>query len=970
VKHTAFLFASSLSLATSLHAATLTVTNTGDVGTASTCIAPIACSLRQAINRANSDAASDNIEFAIPGAGPHVISPTTALPVITQPVNINGYSQAGSVQNTSTTGINAVLKIQLSGSNLGGGIAGLSLQENVGSIISGLSITNFSGSGGFAVVAGGAGALTVIGCAIGVTPSFTAAANSIGIVSAANQTGAVRIGTLSANSPRAVNLISQNSLNAIFLSPVTGTQTGTSFIGHNLINVSADGTTFVESLISINDLRGALTFTTNVIGGANSLQLNAPGFIVSGNRINGLRPINIAGAFSGTGTIGGVGALANVLTNPNPNDILFNANLIRHEATAGNVDFSLNRMFVTGPGAPVGIDLGSTSGITANDLLDPDTGPNGLQNFPILTSATRTSATGVVSLSGTLNSLPNRSFRLVFYANPNGVRAGQFLGDSSTDVSTDAGGNASFGPLQLNFGNGTTVINNVTATATLIDNVSLLPFATSEFAASIPIQLVTPPATFTVTSVDDPGNGVCDSSCTLREAIVAANATGTATSIDEIRFNIPGVGPHTIILGSALPILTQSVTIDGYTQPGALVNTDATGVGTNAVLKIEIRPVPAATFSLLAGDIAASNITLRGLSVNSFGGSIRFRDAANTRIEGCWFGVRPNADEALTFSQLSFQGSGSAVFGGADPAQRNIWNSTSSVVVNVPSAQVRNSLFGVMPSGRIAASISIISGTDAALDIRNGICEKNVFATGPNGTALELFDTAVIDNAFGESFDAVNVLTLGTAIVARGTGRISSASHRIRNAQRVAVTGIGSHVFSQAIVGGNSTGISSSFANNSASVRSAISGTTGLGIDLGNNGVTLNDLGDADTGPNGLQNFPVITSAVRNGSTISVTGTLNSNASQNFRILICGIAAEHVSQHGGCDEVLDDQTIVSTDASGNIAFSVTVENNPAHRFVTATASRIVSVSEEQTSEFALNFPITGFQEIIFADGFE
>ncbi len=873
------------------------------------------------------------------------------------------------MQNTSTTGFNAVLKIQLSGANLGGGIAGLSLQESVGSIISGLSITNFSGSSGFAIVAGGAGALTVIGCAIGITPSFTAAGNSIGIVSAANQTGAVRIGTLSANSPRAVNLISQN-LNAMVLSPVTGTQTGTSFIGHNLINVSADGTTFVESFNSITDVRGAVTFTANVIGGFNSLQLNAPGFIVIGNRINGLRPINIAGAFSGTGTIGGIGALANVLTNPNPSDILFNANLIRHEATAVNVDFSLNRMFVTGPGVPVGIDLGSASGITANDLLDPDTGANGLQNFPILTSATRTSATGVVSISGTLNSLPNRSFRLVFYANPNAVRAGQFLGDSTVDVTTDSNGNASFGPLQLNFANGATVINNVSATATLIDNVSLLPFATSEFAASIPIQLVSPPATFTVTSVDDPGNGVCDSSCTLREAIVAANTTGSATSIDEIRFNIPGVGPHTIILGSALPTLTQSVTIDGYTQPGALVNTDATGVGTNAVLKIEIRPVPAATFGVFGGNIAASNITLRGLSVNSFGSSITFRDAANTRIEGCWFGVRPNADEALTFSGLNFSGSGSAVFGGADPAQRNVWISTRTVEVNLSSAQVSNSLFGVMPSGRIASSISISNGPDSALFITNGICEKNVFATGPNGTALEFVDTAVIDNAFGESFDATNVLTLGAAIVARGTGRISSASHSIRNAQRGAVTGIGSNVLTQAIVGGSSTGLSSGVPNTSTSIRSSISGTAGLGIDLKDDGVTLNDLGDVDTGPNGLQNFPLLTSAVRNGSTISVTGTLNSNASQNFRILICGIASEHVSQHGGCDEVLDDQTIVTTAANGNTGFSVTVDNNPAHSFITATASRIVSATEEQTSEFALNIPITGFQEIIFANGFE
>ena len=964
-----------LSITATLNAATATVTNNGDLNTASTCIAPAACSLRQAINRVNSNLLTDTIDFAITGAGPHVIAPSTELPILIRPVSINGYSQSGAVANTLATGFNAVLKIQLSGANVPSGSAGLRLQDATASSVQGLSITNFVG-GGRAIEANGAGVVSISGCAIGVTPAFVSAGNAVGIQSLFNQTGAVRIGTLSSAAPRAVNLIVQNSITGIELSSVTGTQTGSSFIGHNLINVAPDGVSFLSG-DSLEIARANLAISGNIIGGTKSLQIGTAGFIVTSNRISAsLQPIAVLGLFNSpaTGTIGGVGALANIISNSN-STALPSPTLITHTATSDvNIDLSLNRMFITGSGVPVGIDLGaggSTNGITANDVSDADVGPNGLQNFPVLTTATRTSATGVVSVNGTLNSLPNRSFRLVFYANPGAVRAGEFLGDSTTDVTTDVGGNASFGPLQMNFGNGATVVNHVSATATLIDNVSMLPFATSEFAASIPIQLVTPPATFTVTSVDDPGNGICDSTCTLREAIVAANATGSATAIDEIRFNIPGAGPHTIILGTALPALTQSVTIDGYSQPGASVNTDATGVGTNAVLKIEIRPATLnnLNFAAIAGP-SATNLTLRGLSFVGFFELIRADLGAASHIEGCWFGVRPDGTELFTSIQILLRDD--SKFGGANPAQRNIWDVASNIFSR--NSTVQNNLFGVLPSGRIPASVSAFTGGGGgALKVENSLVQDNVFSTANGATAIAIstgiFST-IADNAMGESFDGVTALGLNNGVDLSTTfASIAASARRIRGAQ---VFGIriasGIHFINQKIVGGAGKGIV--LTGGLASIRSAISGTAGLGIDLNNDGVTLNDLGDTDTGPNGLQNFPALTSAVRNGSTISVTGTLNSLPNQNFRILLCGIATEHSSLHGGCDDVLDDETIVTTAANGNTGFSVTVANNAAHNFITATASRIVSATDEQTSEFALNIPIVGFQEIIFANGFE
>ena len=127
--------------------------------------------------------------------------------------------------------------------------------------------------------------------------------------------------------------------------------------------------------------------------------------------------------------------------------------------------------------------------------------------------------------------------------------------------------------------------------------------------ASIPARADT---TFTVSNPFDPGDGNCNISCTLREAITAANNTPGA---DTIRFKIRGEGVKTISPTSELPAITDEVTIDGYAQLGASPNTLAKA--TNARIMVELDGSNAGP-SADGLQIEADDVVVRGLAINRF----------------------------------------------------------------------------------------------------------------------------------------------------------------------------------------------------------------------------------------------------------------------------------------------------------------------------------------------------------------
>ena len=129
----------------------------------------------------------------------------------------------------------------------------------------------------------------------------------------------------------------------------------------------------------------------------------------------------------------------------------------------------------------------------------------------------------------------------------------------------------------------------------------------------------------------------------------------------------------------------------------------------------------------------------------------------------------------------------------------------------------------------------------------------------------------------------------------------------------------------------------------------AIYANTGLGIDLGDDGVTANDPGDVDSGPNGLQNFPVLTAASSQHATSTITGTLNSKANQSFWIDFYASPTCDASGYGEGQIYLGSHT-VTTNASGVVAFSAGLPATFKDGYqITATAT---GSDKGSTSEFS------------------
>ena len=684
--------------------ATFTVTNTNDAG---------AGSLRQAILDANASAGLDTIDFTIPGTGPHTIQPASALPTITDPVVIDGNTQPGAGPNSNpiTTGSNAVLMIELDGTSAGEDTNGLRIDAG-SSTVRGLVINRFSQNGILIQTNGGN---TIEGNLIGTDVTGTAKlGNRSGVLIDSGSN------TIGGTTPEARNVISGNLFRGVFISGgnATGNMVHGNFIGTGLGGaVSLPNVTGVLITGPSNTVGRTTPEARNIISGNSAQGVRITGLSATGNLVQGnFIGTDVTGTLDvGNFTSEGVdiaAAAGNTIGGP----VNGAGNVIAFNDKAGVRVFSSGRNAILGNSiffnAGLGIDLGAT-GVMPNDPGDSDTGPNNLQNFPVLTSA----ASGSTTIEGALNSAPNTEFRLEFFSNsacdPSGHGEGEtFLG--ATTVTTDGGGNVGF---TVTLVNSATVGHFVTATATDPDG------NTSEFS---PCQVVES-ATITVTKTADTDGTCTPTDCSLREAIKAADPGG-GVSVPE--------GVYTLTMGTELTI-DKSLSLIGD-GPDLTIIQAATAAGV-AGFRV---------FNITGGDVVISGVTIRygsdssGSGVRNSGALVLTNSTVSGNRSAGFTGGGIFNSGTLTITSSTFSGNTAGSGGGG-----GIFNSggTLTITNSTVSGNTADTGGGILSGGTLTLTSSTITrnvaetGSGGGIrsfsgspELVNTIIAENTAATGPD----------------------------------------------------------------------------------------------------------------------------------------------------------------------------------------------------------------------------------------------
>jgi hypothetical protein len=667
-------------------------------------------SLRQAILDANAAAGADFINFDIPGNFLHTIKPLTFLPAITGAVTMNGYTQDGSIPNTAPVGTNAVINIALDGINLDGS-NGLRVDaSNV--TIRGLAIFGFTDDQGF----DGSGIFLADGDNILITGCFLGTPTS-GVTASPNEEGGINMSTT-----------------------VTNVTIGGDFLGD-------------RNLISGNSGSGITMRGTNVVVQGNLIGVARDGITPLPNS-NG-----ISGGFITGATIGGSGTEMNVIAYNN------NVGIGLFSDECSGVEILPNSIYRNGA---LGIDL-DFDGVTVNDPFDVDAGPNGFQNFPIITNVT---TTGITTVFYTLNSSPNTPVRIDFYTSSEPDASG--FGEGRTFLSSVIGLTDALGHLENSvlFLDSLPIGTTLTATAT-----NTVTNNTSEFSRGFNVNAVEIVNDKTATWTDGDGDRV-----TLKIT------KGTLTPEN---FNF---GKGAQLDGALLKLLQLTdagfqgtdVTFSVKKMPGgdgrvAVGFLDATGRDLGKVT------VPGDLGRIICGDADTTGLSLSKLKVQSFGvaGTQTLPDGVNSSsitgsvgsiqiasdLRDATITIRPFMFTAEELGRLHID---TFKVGGDILSDRVIFGSQFQTFGSIKNLTVGGSLLGGQ-SGGGSVRVDLNVGKVTTGSVINGSVSVGTLATDVGRGKVMIKGNIIGGNvSLGKSVDQLSVLGSVTGD-GSSSGRISSS---------------------------------------------------------------------------------------------------------------------------------------------------------------------------------------------------
>ncbi|GAB5404976.1 MAG: hypothetical protein Aurels2KO_32070 [Aureliella sp.] len=353
------------------------------------------------------------------------------------------------------------------------------------------------------------------------------------------------------------------------------------------------------------------------------------------------------------------------------------------------------------------------------------------------------------------------------------------------------------------------------------------------------------------------------------------------------------------------------------------------------------------------------------ISSNHVGVEVHGSAATGNQIIGNFVGTNALGNAAAeneTYGVYLRGGAQNNMIGGSGVGEGNVISGNAQMGVYISGEDTDNNTIQGNKIGVNAAGTDVLANALRGISIGYG--SDGILIGGPTtdagnwiaGSELQIF-------VFGESTDTViQNNTLGTDLT--GTANWGAAESGIyivdANGRSPQIQILQNTIAFSGQVGGpgGDSGIAffQTVGNEHTILQNLIYGSTGLGIDLCDDGVTANDEGDGDSGPNNRQNFPVLSSATTIGSDTVVVGSLNSNASTSYRIEFFSSPSGHSTGYGGATTYLGFIN-VTTDASGDANFSTTLAGVAVSAGHAVTATATVDHGNGNyggTSEFAAN----------------